>query len=40
MHQHELDPVLVAPEALHNAVDAVPREAENGVHAPVGEPLD
>jgi hypothetical protein len=38
--QHELDPVLVPAEAFHDAVDAVAREPEDGVHTPVGEPLD
>ena len=40
MDQHELDPVLMTAEAFHDAVDAVARKAEDGVHAPVSEPLD
>ena len=38
--QHELHPVLMAAEALHDPVDAVARDPEDGVHAPVCEPLD
>ena len=40
VHQHELHPVLMSAQALHQAVDAVAGEAEDGVNAPVGETLD
>jgi hypothetical protein len=38
--EHEAHPVLVAAQALHDPVDAVPGQPEDGVHAPVGQPLD
>jgi hypothetical protein len=38
--QVELAVVLVAAQALHDPVDAVPGQPEHGVHAPVGQPLD
>jgi hypothetical protein len=38
--EHEPDLVLVAAQALHDPVDAVPGQPEHGVHAPVGQPLD
>ena len=38
--QDEPDSVLVAPEGLHDPVDAVAGQAEDGVDPPVDEPLD
>ena len=40
MDEHEPDPVLVAPEPFHDAVDAVAGQAEDGVDAPVRQSLD
>ena len=40
LHEHEADPVLVAPKPFHDPVDAVPGQPEDRVHAPVGQPLD
>ncbi len=40
VHQHEPDPVLVPAQALHEPVDAISRQAEHGVHAPVRQALD
>ena len=37
--QEEADPILVAPEPLHDPVDAVAGEPEHGVHPPVDQPL-
>src|SRR5439155_25821881 len=39
VHQDEPDPVVVAAEALHDAVDAIAGEPEHGVNAPVDQPF-
>jgi predicted DNA-binding protein with PD1-like motif len=36
----EADAVAVRPQRLHHAVDAVARQSEHGVHAPVDQPFD
>ncbi len=38
--QHKVDLVGLAPQALHDPVDAVPGQPEDGVHPPRDEPLD
>ena len=40
VHQHEPDPVLVPAQRLHDPVDAVAGQAEDGVDPPVDQPLD
>src|SRR5207248_7134311 len=39
-HVDVADPVVPSAERFHEAVDAVARKAEDGVHAPLAEPLD
>ena len=39
-HVDVADPVVARAERLHEAVDPVARKAEDGVHAPLAEPLD
>jgi len=38
--EHEADLVLIPPQGLHDPVDAVPGQPEDGVNAPVSQPLD
>ena len=40
MDQEEADLVLVPAQRFHDPVDPVPGQAEDGVDAPVGQPLD
>jgi hypothetical protein len=40
VHEDEADLVLMPPEAFHDPVDAVPRQPEYGVNAPLSQPLD
>jgi hypothetical protein len=40
LDEHEADAVLVPTQPFHDPVDAVPRQPEHGIHAPVDEPLD